>query len=285
MKGEWIKVEKETIDKRQIIVAADKLGVDPDKVFAAWFRFWSWLDGETCTGFIPEMSPCAGDRICGLSGFCQAMADQNEPWLIFDETGMTVRGWSDHNGRSAKLRAQEAKKKYKQRRNVPMTPGQNSDNDGNEAGNKNGQDSDKKGNPSIIELDKDIKEEKIYKKEISLYGAQIQEIEKIYAAYPLQTQKNEALRAITNIVTALVEEARFDSIDELLGFLMERVEAYRDAVRDWPERDQKYIPTCANWMSRGQYDDDPATWLRVSSEMAGNRARRAFSNVAKSDTF
>ena len=43
--------------------------------------------------------------------------------------------------------------------------------------------------------------------------------------------------------------------------IRERTQAYAAAVSRWPEDERKYVPDPVRWFKRGNYDDDPKTWL------------------------
>lgn len=44
MAGDWIKVEKATSRKPEVLRIAAALGVHPDHAFGLCFRFWCWCD-------------------------------------------------------------------------------------------------------------------------------------------------------------------------------------------------------------------------------------------------
>ena len=104
MAGDWLKVEKATCDKPEIRCIARMCHVSLGDAFLAWFRLWSWLDGETETGHIGMLTPEDCDDIGRLPGIGRAVAEAG--WLEFLPDGSAiVRNWDRHNSESAKKRA------------------------------------------------------------------------------------------------------------------------------------------------------------------------------------
>lgn len=103
MAGDWIKVEKSTPGKPVIRHVARSCGCSLGDAFLAWFRLWSYFDETTADGFVPHFTTEDADEEARLPGIGEALSGE---WLFFDPTGCTVHKWSDHNGESAKKRAQ-----------------------------------------------------------------------------------------------------------------------------------------------------------------------------------
>lgn len=78
----------------------------------------------------------------------------------------------------------------------------------------------------------------------------------IYEAYPRKVARGDAIKAI--------EKAMKTTGDRFA--ILKATEAYAAATSEWPEEDRKFIPHPATWFNRGSYQDDPATWRRVSSD-------------------
>jgi len=51
-----------------------------------------------------------------------------------------------------------------------------------------------------------------------------------------------------------------------LSELKQKVLAYKVAVDLWPVEDKRFIMNPTKWFSSGQYDSDPAIWIRTSSD-------------------
>jgi hypothetical protein len=104
MAGDWVKLEKETRHKEEILCIARACGVSRHEAFGAWFDLLCWLDSMTADGHLRALTPEECDGIGGLKGLGKAMADAG--WIEFTpEGGAIVINWNRHNGASAKKRA------------------------------------------------------------------------------------------------------------------------------------------------------------------------------------
>lgn len=111
----WIKVETHTPDKPEIIEVARLCKVSEDRAFTAWFRLWVWLDSVTDDGYLQFLTPAACDKRAGIPGIGDALASVG--WLEFDKSGgVLVLNWDRHNGKSAKRRAEDQRRKENSRR-------------------------------------------------------------------------------------------------------------------------------------------------------------------------
>ena len=114
MAGDWLKVEKATIDKPEIRLVARLCDVSRDAAFAAWFRLWCWFDTETEDGHFPALTPEDCDDIGRLRGLGRACAEAG--WIEFAaDGGAIIRNWDRHNGVSAKKRALANRRKVQWR--------------------------------------------------------------------------------------------------------------------------------------------------------------------------
>ena len=114
MAGDWIKVEKTTLDKPEVWELAEKLGMsDPDYVLGKLMRFWMWVDGITEDGQI-KTSYAFIDRLVHCSGFARALAMIG--WLEGRDGLLSIPNYDRHNSRPAKARALEAEAKSLRRK-------------------------------------------------------------------------------------------------------------------------------------------------------------------------
>lgn len=104
----WIKVDVATPDKWPLTLAMETCGISRGEAFLAFFRVFAWLDELTDDGFVRRMRPERVDEVAWKAGFAAALQDAG--WLTFDENGLTVTNWGEHNGQCAKRRAMEAKR-------------------------------------------------------------------------------------------------------------------------------------------------------------------------------
>lgn len=109
MAGPWLKIECSTPDKPQVLAITARLGWDdPDLTLGKLFRLWRWFDQHTVDGNAPGVTSALLDRYVGVAGFVSAVASVG--WLVVSEAGISLANFEDHNGETAKKRAQTAKR-------------------------------------------------------------------------------------------------------------------------------------------------------------------------------
>jgi chorismate mutase len=109
MAGDWIKMEAATPDKPEVLAIAARMGWDdPDTAVGKLFRVWRWFDQHTTNGNAAGVTSALLDRIAGVTGFADAMRAVG--WLIVTEAGIELPNFDRHCGKTAKDRAQTAKR-------------------------------------------------------------------------------------------------------------------------------------------------------------------------------
>lgn len=108
MAGDWLKVEKDTPRKPEILAIAAQLKIHPDEVFGKCFRLWSWADSQTADGAIRGVTVGLLDDMAGLPGFAQAMLHVG--WLLQRSGFLEFPRFDRHMGENAKRRAMTAKR-------------------------------------------------------------------------------------------------------------------------------------------------------------------------------
>ena len=103
MAGDWIKLQKDTPEKPEVLAISSRLGLDPDAVVGKLVRIWSWFDTHTINGNAESVSFAFLDRITGVTGFAEQMMLVG--WLIQNGSVLTLPHFEYHNGETAKKRA------------------------------------------------------------------------------------------------------------------------------------------------------------------------------------
>ena len=75
--------------------------------------------------------------------------------------------------------------------------------------------------------------------------------------YPLQQAIRGAYHVTSEAVYRLAHARHGGDLEAALAWLGDRVRAFAKAKQG---AEKRYIPQARNWMERGSYDDDPATW-------------------------
>jgi hypothetical protein len=103
MAGDWIKIQKDTPDKPEVLAMAARLNLDPDAVTGKLLRVWSWFDTHTTDGNASCVTFALLDRITSVTGFAEQMALVG--WLSQNGHDLTLPNFDYHNGETAKKRA------------------------------------------------------------------------------------------------------------------------------------------------------------------------------------
>lgn len=115
MAGDWIKVEHSTVDKPEVLMMAELLGLKRREMLGVLLDFWVWLDRNSRHGVVTHMSRMCLDEVTQVAGFSAVLRQVG--WAeINDQTGeMTIKNWDRHNGNTAKTRALARDRKVTQR--------------------------------------------------------------------------------------------------------------------------------------------------------------------------
>lgn len=116
MAGDWIKLQKDTPDKPEVLAIATRLGLDPDAVVGKLVRIWSWFDTHTTDGNAQSVTYSFLDRLTGVTGFAEQVALVG--WLEQDGHDLRLPNFGNHNGETAKTRAQGKNRTQKHRSNA-----------------------------------------------------------------------------------------------------------------------------------------------------------------------
>jgi hypothetical protein len=108
MAGEWIKVRTNLWDDPRVSQLCDLTSSIEATVVGGLYWLWSTADEHTETGLMPGMSAAAIDRKTGIRGFGAALVSIG--WLRETPEGVIIERFEEHNGKSAKTRAQTAKR-------------------------------------------------------------------------------------------------------------------------------------------------------------------------------
>lgn len=117
MAGEWLKFESSLPEKPETLAITVAMGWDdPDLTVGKLMRLFRWFDQQTIDGNAHGVTAALLDRLLGVTGFVQAVA--NTGWLVISSDGLTLHNFDKHNGATAKSRAQTAKRVANHRASV-----------------------------------------------------------------------------------------------------------------------------------------------------------------------
>jgi len=114
MAGDWIKFDKATLEKPEVAMIADELGIDDDAVVGKLLRIWAWADEHCHADGVTSVTLMSRlDRRVAVTGFCQAMV--NAGWLVIEDEQLQFPNFGRHNGNPAKSRALATERKRESR--------------------------------------------------------------------------------------------------------------------------------------------------------------------------
>ena len=121
MAGEWIKVERATPDKPEVLRIARELAIDRDAVFGKLMLVWMWFDANSVDGVVDGAVDADVDELVRQKGFASVM--RSVKWLLDApsgkcNSGLFIPNFDRHNGETAKKRALKNNRQARWRQSV-----------------------------------------------------------------------------------------------------------------------------------------------------------------------
>ena len=114
MAGDWIKMRADLQTHPKVVRILSATMSDKFRVLGGLHAVWSIFDVHSDDGMLNGYTPDVLDHVIGWQGFCQAMIDVN--WMAYDGLQtLTLPEFGEHNGQSAKRRAEDQKRKRNSR--------------------------------------------------------------------------------------------------------------------------------------------------------------------------
>jgi hypothetical protein len=114
MAGDWIKMGKDLLTHPKVVRMSSALRADRLRTVGGLFAVWCLFDTHSADGQLSGYTPEALDELVGFPGISSAM--ESVGWLSHDEEGVVLPRFEEHNGQSAKRRAQETDRKREERK-------------------------------------------------------------------------------------------------------------------------------------------------------------------------
>jgi hypothetical protein len=108
MAGDWIKTEKATPRKPEVLRLAIKLGIHPDHAFGLCFRFWCWCDDNLDSCNAVGVTEVMLDALLERDGIATALVEVG--WLQVRNGSLVIPNFDRHLSESAKKRGLSAKR-------------------------------------------------------------------------------------------------------------------------------------------------------------------------------
>ncbi|MCA6954680.1 DnaT-like ssDNA-binding domain-containing protein [Pectobacterium polaris] len=114
MAGDWIKMRTDLHTHPKVVRIASALNADRLRVIGALHASWCLFDVHSVDGVLDGYSSKTLDDMIGFPGFADAMITVG--WLECADSSLCMPRFFEHNGQSAKRRAQEADRKRNARK-------------------------------------------------------------------------------------------------------------------------------------------------------------------------
>lgn len=109
MAVDWIKMRVDLRAHPKIIRLATGLNSDRFRVVGGLHAVWCIFDAHSSDGILDGYSKAILDELIGWPGFAAALVAVK--WLLDDGSSLAMPEFDEHNGKSAKARAQDTKRK------------------------------------------------------------------------------------------------------------------------------------------------------------------------------
>jgi hypothetical protein len=117
MAGDWIKVEKTSGSKPEVLRIAELLHLHPSHAFGLCVQFWCWCDDQMAGGDALGVTYQMLNSLLGHQGFCEALVKVG--WMRTRYGRIWVTNFDHHLSESSKKRALANKRKQSFRERSP----------------------------------------------------------------------------------------------------------------------------------------------------------------------
>ena len=114
MAGDWIKMKKSLPRDPRVVRISSALNADRLRTVGGLMSAWCLADEQTEDGMLDGYTPELFDELIGFPGLAKAM--QIVGWLEIGDGFLVIPRFDEHNGQSAKRRAQDATRKQSARK-------------------------------------------------------------------------------------------------------------------------------------------------------------------------
>lgn len=234
MAADWIKMRGNLWDDPRIARICDITDQPEAMVVGALYWLWASADQHTEDGLLPGLSTRAIDRKTGVAGFADALIQIG--WLADHPEGVRIVKFTEHNGASAKRRAEDAKRKGLIRKMSAENADTTRTNDGQLA-------------PVCGTRERERERKDTPPKPPAVA------FERFWSEYPRKVGKEAAAKAWNRVkADAATEQAMFAALDR------------QRKTDDWQREGGRFIPHAATWLNGRRWEDE-------AGPVAGKTAR------------
>lgn len=222
MAGDWIKMGKDLLTHPKVVRMASALRADKLRTVGGLFAVWCLFDTHSVDGKLSGYTAETIDEEIRFPGFCAAM--EAVEWLETDADGASLPDFEEHNGQSAKRRAQETERKRADRK-------------------VSASDADKTRTKSGPE--KRREEKKDIHTDVGFAS--------FWSEFPNKKAKADAFKAWSKL----------NPDDVLQASILKAIEIQRQG-EDWRKEGGRFIPHPATWLNGRRWEDSAPTLTVVA---------------------
>ncbi len=267
MSGDWIKMRKSLAGDPRVVRMMSALKADRFRTIGGLFSAWCLLDEQTEDGLLENYTPQIFDDFVNFQGLANAMILVG--WLAESPQGLVAVNFTEHNGQTAKRRAQDSVRKMSAR-------------EADKTRTKAGQNADQRREEKrIVEKSREEKEKRIEETEKESPSARCEKFaraeysdgfKRFWDAYPTKRRlgKKQAYAAWQKAIQTADSETIIAKASEY-------------ASSDRGRGEFSCMPT--TWLNQGRWEDDPAAWQddRAAAERKPSQPK-TFAQIREENT-
>lgn len=286
---EWIKVEKATARKAEVLRIATLMKIHPDHAVGLCIRFWCWCDDNMASSGKLDIDSSVLDAVLGSPGFSQALLTVD--WLQVRSGSLVVPRSDRHLSQTAKTRALAAERQSKSRKakqdkkpkqlrlsqqnvtDVTKIYDQRREEEIREESNHTPH---RAGDPGGEPGPRD-----------TFLTGPSDTFQAFLAAYPRKTAPAKAWLVWQSVVAGLVGTRGWTD-GQAERWLLERAEVYATSPSGLPPppgQTDDFRPAPARWLEDGKYDEPTTEWMKPNlkgdGHGYGNKSSRSARGAAK----
>lgn len=232
MAENWIKVEKVTPGKPEVLGVAAELGLHPQHAFGLCVMFWMWCDDQMESGNAPRVTTLVLDSYFGCVGFSSALV--NVGWLQVRNGSLVVPNFDRHLSSNAKKRALTAER-VKKHKEAKVTPEK--------------QKSNARSVTPSLSISNSLFQDFDFEEHFEIF----------WKTYPSNSAKAQAKKAWKSAIERLAKQTDVETAAEKLRLA---AEAYARFLRGSPN--PPAVKYAQGWLNAERYEDDFEEMLEQS---------------------
>lgn len=236
MAGDWIKMRKSLPADPRVVRISSALKADRLRTIGGLMSAWCLLDEQTEDGKLEGYTPEIFDEIIGFPGLARAMASVG--WMDIGDGFIAAPRFDEHNGQSAKRRAQDSFRKMSARK---------ADKSPNEKRTDCG-------------LEK-RREEKSILPPNPLKGEWSEFLDSVWKAGPIQSRNRSSKRQLEQAWKKMPKKPEESEVLRVLALWVNS--------HAWTKDNCEFVPGIHRWIQNRQWENEPEVPAQPKIETRG----------------